>query len=1207
MATRGPWSVKGIDSKAREAALQAARSEGVTLGDYLNRLLLEAESEDAQSGPSDTTSPMENMKPEEKQHIFEETGFVPDAQVRGLEAITKLASRIENSENRSTLAISGIEQSLRGAMSRLENAERSQQAIESRIDHANDELRQAQEYLKKRINRLETDDASEQTLHALRTLEGALERLATRVEDQSSAHEASQRAVDERVEGLDAELGKVRSDVDASLEDAASRIEKAVSEAELRSEGRTQHLSDRLSKVEVDVSEASRLTNDRVGKIETEVGSTLGKVSDSVERMSKHVAQNEERSEQAFDLVSRLEEQAEKFRDDIQDRLSGVDTSLDAISERLTEAENLTDTALAGLETSVAQLDERMTREFADDNFSSLRDEFDARMQALQTDLAGTVAQTRSELAEQIEQAASVPTEAFSEMNTAVSEMHKRLRRAEQRQMQSVEAIAEEVARLTETLEKRVRVVEERNESELSSSVRGQISELATTFHKRLNDLETRGSDDSLDEVSAKINELADVLNGRVEASEERSASAIRDFTDHVTTLTKSLQVKQEEGLNRISDEIKQSETRQSDSLKRAVSGVEERISQVESATASTVSPIQKAMASLAERLQAVEDFSSPVGGSGAEKASMSFASFEDQLSQVDDLDEAPAPVPEPKAPASKNEPDAYVVPDDPWANDADAFSPAPVQNESFDAELDEFSTSMSDGGFDLDAAELDDPNDVSADDFGMAESAPALDYLSRAREAARSGSEPKKAAKSSRKKTPSGKGGGSKVPLVAAASVLALTAVGTAGYMMMRGKQDSGIDILNSSSSRGAVDENSIIMPDVSELDETSAAEPLSEDEMGQGELTGDESAEGIASEVSAAEMPAETAAPRAAETATATATSAPAPRAEPEPTVARTVTPEPEVEPAPSVVEDASSVTRSLNQREAAATAPPQQTIAAPVSAPAAPTPIETYQTGVALLDAGRITEGVAQIRSAADAGVAVAQYRLSKLYEAGQGVPRDLTQSREWTARAAESGNVKAMHDLAVFYAEGEGGPLNYAGAVQWFRRAAEHGLVDSQFNLGVLYEQGMGISANPGQALFWFAVAEKSGDSGATPKVSQLSAELDPVVVESALTEAAAFQPQPSDPIANGRFPATQSAPTQTSVQSAPVPESAQTALVREAQALLNDLGYGAGVADGEFGTQTRNAISAFQRANGFPQSVQVTPTLIRQLKAVQASM
>lgn len=49
MATRGPWSVKGIDSQAREAALQAARNEGVTLGDYLNRLLLEADRADAKS------------------------------------------------------------------------------------------------------------------------------------------------------------------------------------------------------------------------------------------------------------------------------------------------------------------------------------------------------------------------------------------------------------------------------------------------------------------------------------------------------------------------------------------------------------------------------------------------------------------------------------------------------------------------------------------------------------------------------------------------------------------------------------------------------------------------------------------------------------------------------------------------------------------------------------------------------------------------------------------------------------------------------------------------------------------------------------------------------------------------------------------------------------------------------------------------------
>ena len=43
MTQSGPWSVKGIDHRAREAAREAARDEGMTLGEYLNRLLLEEE------------------------------------------------------------------------------------------------------------------------------------------------------------------------------------------------------------------------------------------------------------------------------------------------------------------------------------------------------------------------------------------------------------------------------------------------------------------------------------------------------------------------------------------------------------------------------------------------------------------------------------------------------------------------------------------------------------------------------------------------------------------------------------------------------------------------------------------------------------------------------------------------------------------------------------------------------------------------------------------------------------------------------------------------------------------------------------------------------------------------------------------------------------------------------------------------------------
>ena len=40
MNQTGPWSVKGIDQRARDAAREAASAEGLTLGEYLNRLLM---------------------------------------------------------------------------------------------------------------------------------------------------------------------------------------------------------------------------------------------------------------------------------------------------------------------------------------------------------------------------------------------------------------------------------------------------------------------------------------------------------------------------------------------------------------------------------------------------------------------------------------------------------------------------------------------------------------------------------------------------------------------------------------------------------------------------------------------------------------------------------------------------------------------------------------------------------------------------------------------------------------------------------------------------------------------------------------------------------------------------------------------------------------------------------------------------------------
>src|SRR5690606_15365655 len=102
MAAGGPWSVKGIAPQAREAAKDAARRQGKTLGEWLNEIILETRDEPI--APAAST---------------------PVSAAPTDESLEALARRLEAAEHRSTLAITGIDQSVRGLISRLEAAERS--------------------------------------------------------------------------------------------------------------------------------------------------------------------------------------------------------------------------------------------------------------------------------------------------------------------------------------------------------------------------------------------------------------------------------------------------------------------------------------------------------------------------------------------------------------------------------------------------------------------------------------------------------------------------------------------------------------------------------------------------------------------------------------------------------------------------------------------------------------------------------------------------------------------------------------------------------------------------------------------------------------------------------------------------------------------------------------------------------------------------
>jgi len=153
------------------------------------------------------------------------------------------------------------------------------------------------------------------------------------------------------------------------------------------------------------------------------------------------------------------------------------------------------------------------------------------------------------------------------------------------------------------------------------------------------------------------------------------------------------------------------------------------------------------------------------------------------------------------------------------------------------------------------------------------------------------------------------------------------------------------------------------------------------------------------------------------------------------------------------------------------------------------------------------------------AAAKGIAPAQFRYASLLEKGQGVKKDLVQARRLYLAAAAKGNGKAMHNLAVLYAEGADGKPDYVNAAQWFRKAAQRGIADSQYNLGVLCARGLGTEKNVAESYQWFALAAAQGDKESAKKRDELAAHMDADSRAAAERAVANFaiEPQPSDAI------------------------------------------------------------------------------------------
>ena len=995
MAERGPWSVKGIDQRARQAARDAARLEGITLGEYLNKLILE----ESHDGPPDTFD--DDLLPNAR-----------DIRAGAASTLDQLARRVEAVEARSTLAITGIDQSVLGLLTRLEKTETGQSAIAGHVDTLIDELRETHAALSEKVRHLEQDDGPERNLEALKSLEDALGKLASHVYEEGARTQEEGDAIRGRVEAgfedLDGRVASMETRVESTLSEAAQRVEKAVEAAELRAEGTTKHLSERFTNLENRVTErlaGVEPSNDRLDKVESDVSGAIDSMEQTMLR----------------------------------------------IQDRLNRAETTTDAALKSLESTFDSLDQRINAVAANvdpDAADALRNEIEKRFEGLADELKGEIDSARSEMARQIAETAT--SEGFEALSDSVEAMRTQLDAGESRHTEAFDTIGDQVSRISESFEKRLQTLEESADGDDGAGMvhlTEEVGKVADQLEARVRETE-EASARAIEQVGEQVAGMAQRLQLRQDEALSRLSADIADTRNQSDTRLSEAFDTVSERLDRIQAEA----SGQISPVQRAIASLADRLDQVEGgeqrpqdlptddadellmalSAVTETAPVEAAPASDLVEHSTVED---AVADDEFEPGLPDWPAAE---SSESDEDYTPKSAEE-AAPSETFDPLDELSS---WSEDADDLGASEVRDgDIFDPDSNVINVELPDGENDeqserLPPAHLDLEREMpraarELDEVtGLEEDADAADYIARARRAALKAAQTNGASA----QTLEQKSTRSRLPLYAAASVVVLTAAGATAYQSLRGKQSPDQPI-QAESSMSAPAAPAVATPteqlaapsQVPEATDAEASRPV-------------ETVEAASTSAGEAEEPALT---LAASTVASSEAPAPAQMA-PESITISPVPPPFTLETAAAAGDRVALFQLGEERITASDFAMGANLIrkAAEAGMPAAQYRLaKLHEKGLG------VPRDLAAARNwterAASGGNIKAMHDIAVFHADGEGGPQSYARSAEWFSRAAEYGVVDSQYNLGVLYQEGLGITPDAGEALFWFTVAASLG--------------------------------------------------------------------------------------------------------------------------------------------------------------------
>ncbi|MGH7028089.1 MAG: SEL1-like repeat protein, partial [Brevundimonas sp.] len=449
MSAAAPWSVKGIDPKAREIAKDLARRSGMTLGEWLNSMIMDDPDEDEGVTPLPRRTPIpEPYDRRSRSRRLDDVYGVEDDGVRVGASIEVIAGRLEAAERRSTVAIQGIDQAVAGLVRRLDGQDEIGLGYARRIDDIADELREGH----KRLRRFE-QETGPKTEEGFGKLDAALGAVSSRLFDLDERQRTTIGDLRARMEAVEKAAGPgagtdVLAQVGARLDEAQERTSDALKGLERSFAALDLRLRDAESRIEPEhAREAARfekLAETLTRQVETsrnemmrrlDVAETEGRV-DRIERALAAIGDQTRAAEQrSADAVEAMGREVLRIAQNLNARVETVESGGDAAGQIDALGKVLNEKLDRDMGRYAQAMDQRLTR--ADDQHALALERLGGEITRISDRLSERIAQSERRSAQALDDIGrrlSENTDKIEQRHDRASgELGERMRQSEER------------------------------------------------------------------------------------------------------------------------------------------------------------------------------------------------------------------------------------------------------------------------------------------------------------------------------------------------------------------------------------------------------------------------------------------------------------------------------------------------------------------------------------------------------------------------------------------------------------------------------------------------------------------------------------------------------------------------------------------------------------------------------------------------------